>query len=192
MTVLGRLALGQLAELRAARHRVEHQHASAGLHDRDHRDQHVAVVAAQQGDRVAGLDAAILERLGQLVDLRRELRPGQLAGIVDDRGLVGEALRGGVHARREARAPLGQLQPRAQHLVRQDRLQHADLTEDLQRKSQFSHGFNVTEFGTPSRATPEDRLIYASRRRNSTYAAARSIPTNTPITRPPPTESNGV
>ena len=52
------LPLGELTELRAAGHRVEQQHPTAGLHDRDHGQKHVAVVAAQQRHRVARLNVS--------------------------------------------------------------------------------------------------------------------------------------
>ena len=132
-------AVGELGELRAAGHGVEHQDPCTGLHDGDHRHDDVAVVARQHRDRVARLDTALVQGVRELVDLVAQLGPRDLAEVVDDGGLVRESRSTGGDRGGKARPPLDQLVAGDRQSVRQLGLGEPDLAEHLQAVREVTH-----------------------------------------------------
>ena len=92
---VGALALGHLADLRSGERGVEQDDARAALGGGEHRLEEAAVVAGQDRDALAGLEAALAPGVGERIGALVELPVAQLAALVDQRRAVAVAERAG-------------------------------------------------------------------------------------------------
>ena len=121
---VGPLALGDLADLRSGERGVEQDDLGAALGGREHRVEEAAVVAGQDGDAVARLQAPLAPGVGQRVGPLVEILVGEIAALVAQSHLVTVSDRSDGHRAGQQAEPL-EGQQHLRHTVRQLRAHQA-------------------------------------------------------------------
>ncbi len=163
------LAPDDLGQLGRGEGGVEVERVGAELRHRRGRLDEAAVVAAHHRHAVALDDAGVGERVGQRVRALVQLGEAERPELVDDRRLVGEAVRQRDRARGRAAAPAGERLEDLHEPVGPHRPDHARLGQDLHAAERVGHPprqtHSVVAHVSASSVGPELLLHQAARSR---------------------------
>jgi hypothetical protein len=165
----GPLARHHVAQLRAGEARVEEHRVHAELGDCAGGVEEVTVVAAQDRDRVAGMDAPSLERPGERVGALVELGEGERSPFVDERDAVAVARRTDRKCGRQIGAPVPN---RGRHA------QDAVGPVDVQYPGACEHADAVGCARQPFEGSHRAMLRVARRQRSDRRGAERGVDPN--------------